>query len=110
MNETSRCSLELAILRALIFLGEDGRAGSANAKLTTALQALQDHPWNDEENRVVYESLRRASRRSGVPLREEMAAEAVRMGHPDADWDLYFRPPSEQLDLLQAIRGLSKTA
>ena len=109
MSENSRSAAELAILRALISLAECGPAGFAHGRMRSALATLARHKWDDEERRVVYECLNGASRKGVGRLREEMAAEAVRMGHPDVDWDAYFRPLPERFDLLEAVRSLDNT-
>ena len=104
MNQSSRCAREVAILRTLVSLAEH-----RDARLAGAVHALRTHRWSDEENRVVYECLRSTSRGTVTALREEMAAEAVRAGHPDVEWGLYFGAPSAELDVLEAIRNLNNT-
>jgi hypothetical protein len=91
--------LELAILRAF--------CASVPAAQDT-LSRLANYSWQDEEHRVVYESLRAALRHPADRLREEMAAEATRMGHPDVDWELYFQPAG-LADMEAIIGGLLMT-
>jgi hypothetical protein len=89
-SDLSTAAAELALLRALIAPAEATPAGQLPAKLVWALDKLSNHRWLDEEHRVVYHSLRAALRSTAVPLRQQMAVEATRMGHPDVDWPLYF--------------------
>jgi len=84
---------ELAALRALIAQAAAFRAASdadTEALAAAAVEHLSGHRWRDEEHRVVYHSLRAALRHTAIPIRQQMAAEATRMGHPDVDWSLYF--------------------
>ena len=98
---------ELAILRVLILRAQQ-RCHSAEAPETRiALDNLAKLSWYDEEHRVVYECiLASASHHRNVPLRERMAAEATRKGHPDVDWDLYFTPPGPDTDLGILVKSL----
>ena len=112
MAETGRTDLEIAVLRGLISRAAGGAWSSATddaGELGALLGGIASHLWADEEHRVVYGCLRSAQGLRKTRLREEMAAEATRMGHPDVDWDLYFQPPSSEsddTDLLELIRRL----
>jgi hypothetical protein len=107
MPGTSRTDLEIAALRELI-----SRAGTRVARdaggLDELLGRLSDFTWADEEHRVVYECVRSARGHHKLRLREEMAAEATRMGHPDVDWSVYFLPSQllSEAGLLKLIRRL----
>jgi hypothetical protein len=106
-NEGTLVNVELAILRALISRAQSEADSPGNAELGPALRNLAGHKWWDEEHCLVYECLRTAAvRNRHVRLREEMAAEATRKGHPEVEWNLYFDSPSantgpaELIDLL----------
>ncbi len=109
MIESPGRAREIAILRALVSLAEQDPTRPRDGRLADALHALRGYRWSDEENRIVYECLRGAAHKTAAPLRKDMAAEAVRMGHPDVEWSLYFCPPSIQFDVLEAVRNLDNT-
>lgn len=93
--------IERRILRALCQCAD---AGTARGQ---PLHELENHRWHEPEHRVVYEALERTGRRSGEPLREQLAAEAVRMGFPDVDWAVYFEAPdSAAAGLPELLREL----
>lgn len=106
MPKIGRTDLEMAVLCELI-----SRAGTREAhdasEFSQLLRELSGYVWADEEHRLVYECLRSAQGHRKTRLREEMAAEATRMGHPDVDWDLYLLPSAgESADLPGLIRRL----
>lgn len=103
MNE--RGKTECALLRLLITGCESGRPSGVSG-LAAAIEQLDGYRWSDEEYRVVYECLRRASHVRGTRLREEMAAEATRRGHPDVDWDVYFRTVDAKVTFAQLLAAL----
>ena len=39
-------------------------------------------------------------------LRQDLAAEATRMGHPDVDWDTYFAPPEPTANLSNLLQEI----
>lgn len=55
-----------------------------------AARRLGEHSWRAPEHRTIFEAIVRLSRRSVTWSREELAAEATRMGFPDIDWNEYF--------------------
>ncbi|HEY6467921.1 MAG TPA: hypothetical protein VIY69_18110 [Candidatus Acidoferrales bacterium] len=103
--EPGRTDLEIAMLSGLISRVRAHEARDAGG-FVGLLGELSGYIWAGEEHRVVYECLRSAQGRHVVPLREQMAAEATRMGHPDVDWDLYFQPSAGDSDLAELIRRL----
>lgn len=108
MSRTDRTDLEIAALRDFIARASAGITGESDAgQIKALLGRLAGYAWVEQEHRVVYECLRLAHGRRVVPLREEMASEATRMGHPDVDWDLYFRPPRVDVDLAELVRRLT---
>ena len=107
-RDLPRHEIELAILQTLLSraLSKVAPNSSECAELGMSLEQLSGYAWSDQEHRVVYESLRAARRTRVIPLRQQMAAEATRMGHPDVEWSLYFRVPALPLDLAALQRAL----
>src|SRR5580700_4933818 len=66
---------------------------SLNAQHPTAMRELSNHVWQDAEHRVVFEAIQRLSSSDPKLLREQLPAQATRMGFPDVSWDNYFAPP-----------------
>ena len=60
------------------------------ATRATILAQLRAHRWQDPEHRVVFEALTLLPGRDATELREQLPAQATRMGFPDIDWDPYF--------------------
>jgi len=56
------------------------------------MRALSNHVWQDAEHRVVFEAIQRLSSSDPKLLREQLPAQATRMGFPDVSWDNYFAP------------------
>lgn len=108
---SKRADAECALLRLLIIRlpadSGDGGPPSATSRLNPVFEQLDGYRWGDEEHRVVYECLRFTVRVPGARLREEMAAEATRRGHPDVDWDVYFGAPAEGGDFADILRSLT---
>lgn len=76
--------LERSILRSL-----------CNTALTLQVwnevtRALNEYRWVDVEHGLVYAAIRRFRCPGPRILREQLAAEATRMGFPDIDWHTYF--------------------
>ncbi|HXA57404.1 MAG TPA: hypothetical protein VNU84_08185 [Candidatus Acidoferrum sp.] len=106
-NHHLQTARELAILRVLVLHAQERCHPAGTPETGIALDNLAKHSWHDEEHRVVYECvLALASHNRNFPLREEMAAEATRKGHPDVDWDLYFAPPGPDTDLAILVESL----
>ena len=68
---------------------------SMNAQHPTAMRELSNHIWQDAEHRVVFEAIQRLSSSDPKLLREQLPAQATRMGFPDVGWENYFSPTSE---------------
>jgi hypothetical protein len=84
--------LESRILRRLCseqsaFAAPGTHPGSGRA---TILAQLRAHRWQDPEHRVVFEALTALPGRQSTELREQLPAQATRMGFPDVNWDHYF--------------------
>jgi hypothetical protein len=56
----------------------------------TILATLRAHRWQNPEHRVVFEALTLLPGRQAADLREQLPAQATRMGFPDVNWDHYF--------------------
>ncbi len=81
--------------------------GSANARETTVMRELSNHIWQDAEHAVVFEAIQRLSSSDPKLLREQLPAQATRMGFPDVSWDNYFAPqPGARLDFSLLVREL----
>ena len=85
--------LESKILRALCsnpLPGTDDPAAAQTAKRAAILAKLRAHRWQDPEHRVVFEALTLLPGREAAELREQLPAQATRMGFPDVNWQKYF--------------------
>jgi hypothetical protein len=60
------------------------------AKRATILAQLRTHRWQDPEHRVVFEALTLLPGHHATELREQLPAQATRMGFPDVNWEEYF--------------------
>ena len=105
MSEAVRSDTELNILRLLLSCASAvAQPNAAKGDLKALLDQLSDYVWGDQEHRVVYECLRCTPWVHVARLRQEMASGASRLGHPDVDWDCYFKQPDENLDVADLIR------
>jgi hypothetical protein len=84
--------LESRILRALCSSPSPCIDDSAalTATRTAILAQLRTHRWQDPEHRVVFEALTLLPGRQAKELREQLPAQATRMGFPDVNWERYF--------------------
>jgi hypothetical protein len=53
-------------------------------------RTLQSYGWRDVEHGLVYAAIERLGPCDPKALREQLPAEATRMGFPDIDWRAYF--------------------
>jgi hypothetical protein len=63
--------------------------GIADAPSDT-LHTLRQYSWVDADHRIVFQALLRLGDASAKSLREQLPAEATRMGFPDIDWNVYW--------------------
>ena len=84
--------LESRILRALCTTPSAFDIGAIDHATARAaiLAKLSAHHWQDPEHRVVFEALTLLPGRDSTELREQLPAQATRMGFPDVNWDAYF--------------------
>jgi hypothetical protein len=76
---------------------------------------LREYAWQDVEHRLVYAAIERLGSRDPKMLREQLPAQATRMGFPDIDWQAYFSPEGkcsraagavQIMQLIRALRGV----
>jgi hypothetical protein len=82
-------TLERRILTALV-LGVD-----PPADWDLLVSQLTGYRWLDPDHKVVYEALRAIKSRDPKTRRDELPAQATRMGFPDVDWKPYFEPDKQ---------------
>jgi hypothetical protein len=89
--------LESRILRALCAEPPQSRSlGVHHASVRVAILAkLRAHRWQNPEHRLVFEALALLPGRDASELREQLPAQATRMGFPDVDWEEYFAASSD---------------
>ena len=80
----SRIELERSVLRALC----GGDLDSADWNRIAG--RLASHAWSDPEHKVVYDALRAVRSNDAQTRREQLPAQATRMGFPEVDWTNYF--------------------
>ena len=80
--------LESRILRALCS-NPSPRTDNLAARAIILAQ-LRSHGWQDSEHRVVFEALTALPGLDATELREQLPAQATRMGFPDVNWENYF--------------------
>lgn len=91
--------IEREILRALC-----AREGAVHAR---GVPELANYRWRDPEHQVVYEALGKIRGRDADSLREQLAAQATRMGFPDVDWTAYCeRMETTSGELTRLLREL----
>jgi hypothetical protein len=97
--------LELAVLRTIC------SNTVAGASRETIMRQLSVHSWKSAEHRIVFEAIARLGGRPAKHLREELPAQATRMGFPDVDWAAYFTSgDEEQVDLEALVQELTLLA
>ena len=80
--------IERALLRALC------RSGALVELSPQARSELQGYSWQGSDHQIIFEALLRISSVGGRSLREQLAAQATRMGFPDINWSDYFLEPA----------------
>jgi hypothetical protein len=94
-------ALELRILTALC------RGADPPAQWERLTGQLNNYRWLDSDHKVVYDALRAIKSRDPKTRRDELPAQATRMGFPDVDWKPYFEPDQKVAsDLQDLIRRL----
>ncbi len=93
--------LECTILRTLC------RRDLPRARWERFAQKLADYVWRVPDHNVVYAALLQIRSRDANTWRDQLPAQATRMGFPDVDWDGFFGPVVSPLpDIDEAIRRL----
>jgi hypothetical protein len=88
------------VREAVVREEDDGKTREA------ILTALRRHQWQDPEHRVVFEALTSLPGRNTKELREQLPAQATRMGFPDVDWDEYFSPRAAESPVASLVAEL----
>lgn len=69
---------------------------------------LAGYSWQVSDHRVVYDALQRIRSRDPHAWRDQLPAQATRMGFPDVDWSIYLEltntPGHEIRELLRALK------
>jgi len=89
--------VEREVLRALCSANID------SAVWRRTMARLETYAWQEAEHKVVYEALRALRTSDAQARREQLPAQATRMGFPDVDWNDYLTdrgPANERLDQL----------
>lgn len=76
---------------------------------------LQNHQWQGSDHQTVFEALLRIGSARGDLLREQLAADATRMGFPDINWNEYFGQASAaeselKRSVMELVRELKAAA
>jgi hypothetical protein len=100
LNPQSQLDLESKILRALC------NDPSPPATRPAILASLRTHHWQDPEHRVVFEALTALPARRPQDLREQLPAQATRMGFPDVNWQKYFAADTDNAALETLVAEL----
>jgi len=84
-----------------------GVSDSGGLTISGAKALLEKYVWQGPDNRVVFECLcGLSSGVSGGQLREQLPAQATRLGFPDVEWGDYLRPVGVAGDLRVGISEL----
>ncbi|HEX4002799.1 MAG TPA: hypothetical protein VHX36_09125 [Candidatus Acidoferrales bacterium] len=97
--------IELALLRDLC------RAQLTSADWSRIERQLREYLWQDNEHGLVYAATRHLGTCDPQLLREQLPAEATRMGFPDVDWRRYFGPDdrsTKAASVAKIARGISQ--
>jgi hypothetical protein len=105
-SAAARVAVERRVLRQIC------RAKLTRAARAKIARALREYAWRDVEHGLVYAAIERLGHRDPKTLREQLPAQATRMGFPDIDWQAYFSanqkpaatPSADQISRL--IKGL----
>jgi hypothetical protein len=90
---------ELAVLHALC------APAPTNLQREAITRQLSMYVWIDAEHRVVFEAIARLCSSDPSLLREQLPAQATRMGFPDVSWENYFVPQNEPENDIEALAG-----
>jgi hypothetical protein len=107
--------LESRILRALCtrpsaFDPSGTDHASARAARPAILAQLRAHRWQGPEHRVVFEALTLLPGRNVAELRQQLPAQATRMGFPDVNWDHYFAASDDHAEIEPLVAELLNCA
>jgi hypothetical protein len=96
--------LERAVLRQLC------RARLTRLEWSRIERALRAYAWRDVEHGLVYQAIQRLAPRDSQLLREQLPAEATRMGFPEIDWQAYLsaEATSARLEARRSVQESKK--
>jgi hypothetical protein len=80
--------IERALLRALC------QSGALAELSSQAGTQLQGYSWQGSDHQIIFEALLHIGSVGDRSLREQLAAQATRMGFPDINWSDYFLEPT----------------
>jgi len=67
------------------------------------IRQLSTRIWESAEHRVVFDAITRLGGRDPQRLRDELPAQATRMGFPDVGWEAYLAPGEAPPNDLEAL-------
>lgn len=65
---------------------------------------LHEYAWRDVEHELVFTAIERLGFCDSQTLREQLPAQATRMGFPDINWQAYFSPEGKRSPAPSASR------
>jgi hypothetical protein len=79
----------------------------SSSQRSSEVSGLADYSWQSPEHRVVFAAWEQLRRQGLRMLRDQLPAQATRMGFPDVDWAVYLHSrPAYSTSLHQLIRQL----
>jgi hypothetical protein len=83
---------------------------SSREQIINAIEQLANYDWLVPEHATVFQAIRRVAAVAGDLWRENLPAQATRMGFPDVEWSQYFaldgdEAPSLKRLISQLLRG-----
>lgn len=101
-------AIEREILRMLC------QIGSAAELSREVARHLQNYSWQGTDHQTIFEAAICVGNTQAGSLREQLAAQATRMGFPDIDWDDFVEPRARGkansrhlTELLQQLKAAS---
>ena len=103
-SSASVVAIERKILRALC------AAVSDPTEWDQLASQLSVYRWQEPDHKVVYDALRAIRSRDPKTRRDQLPAQATRMGFPDLDWSLYFESAGLSTNEIEGLIRQLKTA
>ncbi|HKN60081.1 MAG TPA: hypothetical protein VJW93_02815 [Candidatus Acidoferrales bacterium] len=91
------------------------QSGAPAGLSAQARSDLQNYSWLGSDHQTIFEALLRIGSARGRSLREQLAAQATRMGFPDINWNEYFEQASaadaeSKRSVMELVRELKAAA